>query len=346
MTLTRLAITSLSILSLMAAACGDDDTNGTGGSAGSSSSTGGSGGEGTGGMGGAGGGMGGAGGMGGSGGMGGAGGGSASYEFTIVKGFTAAESCYWDAANKRWYVSNMAPQSMDITVADGEGWISRLDDKGAILEEKWVSGFDTPAGLRMHGGKLYVANITKVHGIDVSTGMVVETYNFPSALLLNDPAVDEATGIAYVSDTFGNVIYSFSAGMIGSEDVFVDSPQLEGPNGVLVDGGKVLVGSLFNFDPATTGPFLSIDIATKAITPIGDLKGKWDGLEKDGADYILGDNPTGQIFRVKLDGSKELMFDLGKDHGFMPAADFGYDPVGKILCVPNLGDSVAFVKWQ
>ncbi|NUQ78643.1 MAG: hypothetical protein HUU21_34375, partial [Polyangiaceae bacterium] len=284
-------------------------------------------------------------GMGGTGGMGG---GSASYELTVVKGFTAPESCFWDAANKRWYVSNMAPPaSMDITTPDGEGWISRLDEKGAILEEKWVSGFDTPAGLRMHGDKLYVANITKVHGIDIAAGMVVETYNFPAALLLNDPAVDEATGIFYVSDTFGNALYTFKAGMIGSEDVFLTSPELAGPNGVLIDGGKVLVASLVDFNPANMGPFLSIDIATKAITPIGNLKGKWDGLEKDGAEhFLLGDNPTGQIFRVKLDGTSELMFDIGKDHGFAPAADFGYDPVGKVLCVPNLSDSVAFVKWQ
>ena len=341
MTLTRLASASLAILSLMTVACGDDGTTGSGGAGG----TGGAGGEGgTGGMGGGTGGMGGAGG--GAGGMGGAGGGSASYELTVVKGFTAPESCFWDAANKQWYVSNMAPMSMDITAPDGEGWISRLDEKGMLLDEKWVEGFDTPAGLRMHKGILYVANITKVHGIDVKTGMVTENYNFPAAKLLNDPAVDEATGWVYVSDTFGNVIYRFQAGMIGSEEPFLDSPELMGPNGVLVDGGQVLVASLVDFDPTHLGPFLSIDIKTKALKPIGDVMGKWDGLEKDGADYLLGDNPSGQIHRVKADGSHEVMFDLGKDHAFMPAADFGYDPVGKVLCVPNLADSVAFVKWQ
>jgi hypothetical protein len=240
----------------------------------------------------------------------------------------------------------MAPQSDDITVADGEGWISRLDEKGAILEEKWVADFDTPAGLRMKGDILYVANITKVHGINIKTAMVVETYNFPAALLLNDPAIDEASGFVYVTDTFGNAIYRFKAGMIGSEEPYLDSPDLKGPNGILVDGGKLLVGSLVNFDPMTLGPFLSIDINTKAISAIGDLMGKWDGLEKDGAEYLLGNNPTGQILRVKPDGTNEIMFDLGKDHGFMPAADFGYDPVGKVLCVPNLTDSVAFVKWK
>ena len=328
----RFTLASLGVLSLLAVACGDGG-GGSGGSGGSgaSSSTSASGG------------MGGMGGAGGSGGAGGAGGSSAAYELTVVKGFNVAESCYWDAANKRWYVSNMAPSAMEL---DGEGWISRLDEKGNVLDAKWVAGFDAPAGLRMHNGILYVANITKVHGIDVKTGAVVENYFIPAAGLLNDPAVDAGNGYVYVTDTLTNVIYRFQAGVAGSEEAFLDSADLKGPNGLLVDGTKLLVGSLFDFDPEHPGPFLSIDIATKVITPIGNVQGKWDGLEKLGADYLLSDNAPGRIVRVKPDGSQEVMFDLGKDHGFMPAADFGIDPVGKVLCVPNLGDSVAFVKWQ
>lgn len=324
----RLALASLGILSLLAAACGDEGNSGTGGSGGSGASTSSSGG------------------MGGEGGSGGAGGSGVAYEFKAVKGFSVPESCYWDAANKVWYVSNIAPMSNDLTDPDGVGWISRLNADGTILDEKWVEGFDSPSGLRMYKGILYVANITKVHGIDVKTGQVVENYNIPSAILLNDPAVDEGNGYVYVSDTFGNVIYRFQAGMAGSEESYLDSPDLKGPNGLLVDGTKLLVASVVNFMPGELGPFLSIDIASKAMTPIGDLMGKWDGLEKYDADYLLGDNSPGVIYRVKADGTKEVLFDLGKDHGFMPAADFGYDPVGKVLCVPNLADSVAFVKWQ
>ncbi|UQA59160.1 hypothetical protein [Polyangium aurulentum] len=330
----RFALASLGVLSLLAVACGDGGGgSGGAGGAGASSSTSASGGAG---------GTGGEGGTGAAGGAGGAGGSSAAYEFTVIKGFDTAESCHWDAENKRWYVSNMAPGEEP----DGEGWISRLDEKGNVLEAKWVEGFDAPAGLRMHNGILYVANITKMHGIDVKTGAVVENYFIPAAGLLNDPAVDPGNGYVYVTDTLNNVIYRFQAGMPGSEEAFLDTPDLMGPNGLLVDGSKLLVGSLSDFDPAHPGPFLSIDLATKAITPIGDVKGKWDGLEKLGADYLLSDNAPGRIVRVKPDGSHEVMFDLGKDHGFMPAADFGIDPVGKVLCVPNLGDSVALVKWQ
>ena len=67
------------------------------------------------------------------------------------------------------------------------------------------------------------------------------------------------------------------------------------------------VWQVFDLEPAHLGPFLSIDIATKAITPIGNVMGKWDGLEKDGADYLLSNNQVGQIVRVKPDGSSELV---------------------------------------
>lgn len=314
---------------LLGAGCGDEpktNPTGSGGSAGEGGS----------------GGAGGSGAMGGSGGMGG---GSATYSFVKVGGFNVPESCYWDADNKVWYVSNMAPQSMDLLMPDGVGWISKLVMNGDTpqITDKWVEGFDTPAGLRIHKGILYVANINKAHGIDVKTGMVVENYNFPAAVLLNDPAID-AMGNVYITDTFGNAIYTFKAGMAGSEDVFVSSPDLMGPNGALIDGGKLMVASLVDFDPMNLGPFLSVDLATKAITPVGDVKGKWDGLEKDGANYLLSNNPLGQIVAVTPDGKQQVILDLQTDHQFAPAADFGYDPATKTFCIPNLADSVAIVK--
>lgn len=241
-------------------------------------------------------------------------------------------------------MSNMSPPANgDLLTPDGVGWISQLDENGAVVKDKWVEGFDTPAGLRIHKGVLYVANINKVHGIDIATAAVTENYNFPAAVLLNDPSVNPADDMAYVSDTFGNVIYSFKAGTIGSEDFLVNSAELMGPNGTLVEGNTLLVASLMDFDPATTGPFLSIDLGTKAITPIGTAKAKWDGLEKDGDDYILSDNPKSQIVRIKKDGTSSVVLDLMKDHNYSPAADIGYDPARRLLCVPNLGDSVAFV---
>jgi len=336
----------LAILSLaaLASACEDQESvpTGSGGTGGQGTgATGGAGGDSTGGTGGTS--TGGTGGTstGGTGGTGGAGG----YTFTVTKGFNGAESCLWDPVSEHWYVSNMAPPaSGNLLELDGEGWISRLDKDGAIVDEKWVSGFDTPAGLRISKGVLYVNDLTEVHGVDVATAAVVEVHTFPSAVLLNDPAVDEANDMVYATDTFGNAIYQFKVGEVGSEDVLVASADLKGPNGLLFDGGKLYVGSLVDFDPANLGPFLSVDVSTKEITQVGTTLGKFDGLEKWQGGYLLSDNQAGKLVLIQPDGASEVLFDLGTDHAFAPAADIGVDPDRGIICVPNLGDSVGFVK--
>lgn len=322
----------LSLATMISACDGSSSSTDTGG-AGGTGGAGATGGDTSGGAGG--------GGNGGTGG-GGAGGGAAS--FTVTPGFNVPESCLWDPATEHWYVSNIAPQSMDLLAPDGEGWISVLDKDGAIIEEKWVSGFDTPAGMRIANGVLYVNDLTKVIGIDIASGMVTETHTFPAAILLNDPAIDEANGMGYATDTFGNAIYQFKLGEVGSEDVLVASAELKGPNGLLFDGGKLLVASLVDFDPANLGPFLSVDPATKAITQIGTTLGKWDGLEKWDGGYLLSDNQVSKLVLFQPDGSSEVVYDLMAEHGFTPAADIGVDPDRGIVCIPNLSDSVAFLK--
>ncbi len=312
---------------------GGDTTGGTGGTATTSTGGGGTGGDSTGGTGGTGGTS-----------TGGAGGGGG-YTFTVTTGFNTAESCLWDPVSEHWYVSNIAPPaSGNLLEVDGEGWISRLDKDGVVVDEKWVSGFNTPAGLRVSKGVLYVNDLTKVHGIDVATAAAVEEHTFPSAILLNDPAIDEANGIGYAADTFGNAIYQFKVGDASADDVLVASAELQGPNGLLFEGGKLYVASLVDFDPANLGPFLSVDVATKAITQIGTTLGKFDGLEKWQGGYLLSDNGASKLVLFGADGTSEVLFDLLADQGFAPAADIGVDPDRGIICIPNLGDSVAFLQ--
>ena len=50
------------------------------------------------------------------------------------------------------FISNVAGEGGD---KDGEGWISRLTLEGAVLEEKWVEGFNAPKGLAIRDGKLF-----------------------------------------------------------------------------------------------------------------------------------------------------------------------------------------------
>ncbi|WP_437735245.1 SMP-30/gluconolactonase/LRE family protein [Sorangium sp. So ce1335] len=317
-------------------ACGDDDAGSSGTSTTSSgaSTSSGTGGEGDGGRGGEGG-AGGSGGDGGAGGAGGAGGGPAD-TFRKVDGFSTPESCFWDPEDRVWYVSNIG--------GEGEaGWISRLDEDGAVVDATWFEGLGDPKGMRVLDGVLYVADVDKVVGISLADGTATE-YPLEGGQFVNDVAVDEAAGQVYASDSLAQVIYRFDAGDPESAAVFLEFDYAAGPNGVLVDGGSlVMVGSGELSTEGELGSVLSIDIAGQDVAQLGDIAGKFDGVEKDGDAYWVSEWVSGKIYRVEADGTWALAYDLAADHALDSAADIGFDPERRILCIPDLASSVAFL---
>lgn len=147
------------------------------------------------------------------------------------------ESAYFDAGTSAWYVSCQAKAD----VAD-DGYVSKLNaDATAVVTERFISGLDDPKGIRVQSGKLYVSNVNELVTADVLTGAILATTSVvgidarvaPSPFL-NDVAVDPATGDVYVSDSCSDTIYRFDADG-GSPQLLIQSPLLEGPNGLLVD---------------------------------------------------------------------------------------------------------------
>ncbi|KYF71084.1 SMP-30/gluconolactonase/LRE family protein [Sorangium cellulosum] len=329
----HLALAALCLTSLLGA-CGDDDAVDPGTSTTSSGATTGSGGEGgeaatT---------SAGTGGEGGEGGAGGAGGGPA-YAFRQVDGFSTPESCFWDPEDRVWYVSNIG--------GEGEaGWISRLDEEGTVLDATWFEGLVDPKGIRVFDGVLYVADVDKVVGISLSDATATE-YPMEGSQFVNDVAVDEATGQVYASDSLAQVVYRFDAGDPESAEVFLEFEEVAGPNGLLVDGGAlILVGTGELSAEGELGSVLSIDIEGTAVTRLGDIAGKFDGVEKDGDALWVSEWISGKIYRVEADGAWALAYDLAADHGLGSAADIGFDPERRILCIPDLGSSVAFLTVE
>lgn len=269
-----------------------------------------------------------------SGGQGGSGGGMASYPIVTVQGFDWPESIIWDAANQLWYVSNMSVLNPDISQKDGSGFISQVDTNGKIVQSKWVDGLDTPAGMAIVNGKLYVANIDELGVIDIATGTLTKI-PAPGALLLNDIAA--IGNELYVTDTFGHAIFHYKEGDAMLTE-FSKDPKLDGPNGIFADttGNRLIVACLHDFATETPGPMLSIDLTTKSVQTFGTLTGKFDGIEKHGDAFFVSENPTSYLYRFEADGSYKLVYDLHNDHGVMSAADLGYDPATAILGIADM----------
>lgn len=248
-----------------------------------------------------------------------------------LTGFREPESALIDAKAGVIYVSNVggAPDAKD-----GNGFISKVTLDGKIVALEWVKGLDAPKGLALANGRLYAADIDQIVEIDVETGAIAARHAAPGAQFLND-AESDAEGRIYVSDMATNVIWRLENGKI---EKWLESPELQNPNGLLVEGDSLLVASFGGMpEPGKTKPpgvLLRVSLIDKSIAPFGDEKfaGGPDGLEPAASGgYLLTDWITGKVYRVDAGGKAEEIMSLGQG-----AADLGYDPATKTAYIPHM----------
>lgn len=249
-----------------------------------------------------------------------------------AEGFDGPESAYIDEASGAIYVSNVSGSPVE---KDGKGWISKLDYSGRVLNAKWIDGLHAPKGLRAHRGTLWVADIDELIAIDVASGKIALRVKVEGAKFLNDVAVG-VDGSIYVSDMLLSRIYVFMGGKVS---VFADGPDLEHPNGLLVEGTSLLVAAWgkpeADFSTKVPGRLYKLDLATKKKTlitpePLGNL----DGLESDGrGGYVVSDWISGAIHHIAADGKLRLAQQHAKG-----AADLAYVPFSRTLILPHMMD--------
>jgi hypothetical protein len=159
-------------------------------------------------------------------------------QWSLATGFAAPESAFYDAASNAVFVSSINGQILD---KDGNGYISRLSPDGTVMAEKWATGVNAPKGLRSARGVLYAADIDTVVGFDIKSGKEVSRVKIDGAVFLNDLAT-APDGTIYVSDSTALKIFEVRN---GTPSVFVEGGnQVEQPNGLLVDGGRLILGSV------------------------------------------------------------------------------------------------------
>jgi sugar lactone lactonase YvrE len=144
-------------------------------------------------------------------------------------------------------------------------------------------------------------------------------------------------GTVYVSDMAATRIYALRD---GSVEVFAEGEDLEWPNGLLVDGNRLIVGGWgrpeADFSTLVPGRLFALDLETKEKTlitpePFGNI----DGVESDGqGGWVVTDYLAGKVMRVGADGSIE---ELGV---FAPGtADLGYVAGEGIAIVPHMNEN-------
>ena len=120
---------------------------------------------------------------------------------------------------------------------DGNGYISTVTKNGVLLERKWLDGLNAPKGMAIADDTLMVADIDELLAINLGDRSVTR-FVAPGAKFLNDVTID-AKGRVYVSDMMDDAIYRLED---GNFDIWVQSPELKAPNGLLAESSRIVWG--------------------------------------------------------------------------------------------------------
>lgn len=256
-------------------------------------------------------------------------------ELWSVDGLVNPESALYDDARNIIYVSNVNGAPLD---KDGAGHISRLTIDGKLQDAQWVSGLNAPKGLVQHENRLYVSDIDQLVEINVDSGKIENTWNAEGAKFLNDLAVDEK-GRIYVSDMLTDSIYRLEDGRLS---VWLQDENLQHPNGLQVDGERLLVAPWGkelqeDFTTKVLGHLIAVDLESKVITSVGSGQpvGNLDGLESDGqGKWLVSDWMAGALYRIDASGEAEMLMDLNQG-----SADIGVINSEGMVLVPMMMDN-------
>jgi sugar lactone lactonase YvrE len=233
------------------------------------------------------------------------------------------------------------------TEKDQNGFISKVSlSNGSIIESNWVTGLNAPKGVAISNNnhsKLYVSDITDLVELDIDNGKIMKRFNAPGSAFLND-VVSDNQGNIYVSDTITNTIYKLDGNKSSSLQAWLQSPQLNGPNGLHVDNtkNKLIVASLGDMSKPGAGIEV-VDLKSKTITTLGKEGttspfGGLDGIESDTTDthYYVTDNPAGKVYIVNANGTGYgTLIDLHTQG----AADLEFIPSQSTIIIPLMQDN-------
>lgn len=238
-------------------------------------------------------------------------------------GFSVPESVLYDPEADIYLVANI---NGDPRAEDGNGFISRISPTGEVEALKWIDGavegltLNAPKGMALAGDSLFVADINTVRIFDRQTGEPIGEVAIAGASFLNDVAAAE-DGTIYVTDSATGLVFTVAADHSYEQWAGV---QLEGPNGIDVAKGTVLV--------AAGGPLiLKLDGAGQTVAEYNAPAGGLDGLVllEDGS-ILVSSWQGSAVYLIAPDGQATELFG-----GFDGPADIGFDAKRRLVLIPH-----------
>ncbi len=204
----------------------------------------------------------------------------------------------------------------ELGAPDNNGFISKLDQDGNLLDRHFIQGgrgdtiLHSPHGMGIAGDTLYVADINVIRGFHAQSGkptVTVPLHPFHVEALTD--LIADGRGQLYVLDTAGNAVYRIDPQNDFEVSLYLQHEDLASPRGLAVHprSGRLWIASLDN------GNVMEISedrIITEMISN-SFFTGKFRNLS--GIDFdrfgslYLSDLTSGKIWRVQPDHSMQVI---------------------------------------
>ena len=261
---------------------------------------------------------------------------SANAQVKEVAGFQNPESVI--AFRGKLFVSNLGVQ-LDPTSKDGDGYISMLSRKeGKMIEEKFLTGLNSPKGMIVRCGKLVVADVDKVVVFRIKTKKKIWEGDLSKEGIVYANDLAKSCGGVFVTATDKNAIYKVC--MSGKVKKLPIKVELPGANGLAKGCCKLYIA---NYGDGTNpnGNFGKINRCSKKFKMMkGD--GAYDGIVKVCHHLVLTDwvNPAenkGRLMVYNLYKKKLTELSIGRP--IDGPADLFYDCHTKTFWIPAMREN-------
>lgn len=239
------------------------------------------------------------------------------------------ESVIWNPATQSYLISNV-----------GSGFILSLKDKQdfSIFNK---ANLDGPKGMAILGNNLYVADITRVVGFDLTTGEKTYEQKVPNASFLNDVTASDDK-IIYVSDSDQSFIVMLN--VVDKKMEIFEHENLIKPNGLyfLKTDKETL---LYIVSMKNDTPIKVLNLGTEDLTDIPHTEmTRADGITRDKmGDWLISSWADSTVYKYSPDF---LMRSTIKEK-YQSPADIFYNPITDELAIPQMQlDIVNFITIE
>lgn len=254
-----------------------------------------------------------------------------------ITGLESPNSFVGDQQGKEFFISNVNGEP---EVRDNNGFITKVDAEGKILNLKFIQGgisdvmLHAPKGMALVDQILYVADLDQIKGFDKTTGKPVVSIAFRPTVGKSVSLTDVTAGpngILYASDQTGNSLYRIDQAPGYRVTLFLHDDRLAGPAGIAVHprtGHLIAVswdkGKIFEITP--DGQLIELVSNGFFTSRFQNLSGV--DFDRWGNMYVS-DLTKGKIWRMTRDQRFQVIAE------YLPSpADISIDRANNLILVP------------